>query len=141
MKSVQIRSFFKSVFSHIWTEYGKIRSRTNSVLGHFSHSEMFIIFTSHHPSSFFFIFSSIHWRRIWNLEYEQHGLLLLVSCSLCSCCSVKNNLLFLSAFKLSIAIIIGVYAWLFFSLISFNHDGKGVWDVGLYCRPFSAIAR
>ena len=26
MKSVQIRSFFRSVFSRIWTEYGEIRS-------------------------------------------------------------------------------------------------------------------
>ena len=46
MKSVEIRSFFWSVFSRIWTEYGdlrslktecgKIRIRKNSVVGHFS---------------------------------------------------------------------------------------------------------
>ena len=36
VKSVQIRSFFWSVFSHIRTEYGKIRTGKNSVFGHFS---------------------------------------------------------------------------------------------------------
>ena len=52
VKSVQIRSYFWSVFSCIWTEYGdlqsnlriqskyrKIRTRNNSVLGHFSRSD------------------------------------------------------------------------------------------------------
>ena len=38
VKSVQIRSFFWSVFSCIRTEYRKIRTRKNSVLGHFSRS-------------------------------------------------------------------------------------------------------
>ena len=38
VKSVQIWSFFWSVFSHIRTEYEKIRNRKNSVFGHFSHS-------------------------------------------------------------------------------------------------------
>ena len=42
VKSVQIRSFFCSVFSKIWTEYGKIRTRKNSVLGHFSRNEYLI---------------------------------------------------------------------------------------------------
>ena len=50
-KSVPIRSFLNSVFSHIWTEYGDLRSksphsvrireiwtRKNSVFRHFSHS-------------------------------------------------------------------------------------------------------
>ena len=36
MKSVQIRSFFWSVFSCIWTEYRKIRIRKSSVFGYFS---------------------------------------------------------------------------------------------------------
>ena len=39
MKSVQRRSYFWSVFSHIRTEYGEIRflrTRNNSVFGHFS---------------------------------------------------------------------------------------------------------
>ena len=39
MKSVQIRSFFRSVFSCIRTEYRKIRTRKNSVFGHFSCSD------------------------------------------------------------------------------------------------------
>ena len=53
MESVQIRSFFWSVFSCIWTEiygvnlriqseYRKIRTRKNSVFGHFSRSVTFI---------------------------------------------------------------------------------------------------
>ena len=46
VKSVEIQSFFWSVFSHIRTEYGeilqskcgKIRTRKNSIFGHFSRS-------------------------------------------------------------------------------------------------------
>ena len=38
VKSVQIRSFFWSVFSYIRTEYRKIRTRENFVFGHFSRS-------------------------------------------------------------------------------------------------------
>ena len=48
VKSVQIRSFFWSLFSCIWTEYGdllriqykykKLRTGKNSVFGHFSRS-------------------------------------------------------------------------------------------------------
>ena len=38
VKSVQIRSYFRSVFSCIWTEYRKIRTRNNSVFGHISRS-------------------------------------------------------------------------------------------------------
>ena len=38
VKSVQIRSFFWSVFSRIQSEYGKIRTGKNSVFGHFSRS-------------------------------------------------------------------------------------------------------
>ena len=47
-KSVQIRSYFWSVFPCIWTEHGgfriqskyrRIRTRNNSVFGHFSRSE------------------------------------------------------------------------------------------------------
>ena len=49
VKSGQIRSSFWSVFSRIWTEYGeihiqseweKIRTRKNSVSGHFSRSAL-----------------------------------------------------------------------------------------------------
>ena len=39
VKRIQIRLFFWSVFSLIQPEYGKIRTRKNSVFGHFSHSE------------------------------------------------------------------------------------------------------
>ena len=38
VKSVQIRSYFWSVFSCIWTEYRKIRTRNNFVFGHISRS-------------------------------------------------------------------------------------------------------
>ena len=38
MKSVQIPSFFWSVFSCYWIEYRKIQTRKISVLGHFSRS-------------------------------------------------------------------------------------------------------
>ena len=34
---------FWSVISRIRTEYGKIRTRNNSVFGHFSHSDIFIL--------------------------------------------------------------------------------------------------
>ena len=39
VKNVQIRSFFWSVFSRFRTEDVKIRTRKNSVSGHFSHSD------------------------------------------------------------------------------------------------------
>ena len=39
VKSVPMRSFFWSVFSYIWTKYRKIRTRKNSVFGHFSRIE------------------------------------------------------------------------------------------------------
>ena len=38
VKSVQIRSYFWSAFSCIWTEYRKIRTRNNPVFGHSSRS-------------------------------------------------------------------------------------------------------
>ena len=38
VKTIQIRRFFWSVFSCIWTEYRKIRTRKNSVFGHFLRS-------------------------------------------------------------------------------------------------------
>ena len=38
MKSVQIRTYFWSVFSCNWNKYMKIRTRNNSVFGHFSRS-------------------------------------------------------------------------------------------------------
>ena len=36
VKSVQIQSYFWSVFSCVWTEYKNIRTRRNSIFGHFS---------------------------------------------------------------------------------------------------------
>ena len=36
VKSVQIRSFYWSMFFYIGAEYRKIRTRKNSVFGHFS---------------------------------------------------------------------------------------------------------
>ena len=53
VKSVQIRSFFWSLFFRIRPEYkslriqpecGKIRTRKNSVFGHFSRSDFFMYF-------------------------------------------------------------------------------------------------
>ena len=41
VKNVQIRSYFWSVFSCIWTQYRKIRNRNNSLFGHFSRSDVF----------------------------------------------------------------------------------------------------
>ena len=38
VKSAQTRSYFWSVFSCIQSEYRKIRTRNNSIFGHFSHS-------------------------------------------------------------------------------------------------------
>ena len=43
MKSLQIRSFSLSVFFSIRTEYRKIRTRINSVFGHFSRSETYFL--------------------------------------------------------------------------------------------------
>ena len=40
VKSVQMQSYFLSVFSCIQFEYRKIRTRNNSVFGHFSRSVM-----------------------------------------------------------------------------------------------------
>ena len=39
MKSVQIQSFFWSVFSFTRTEYGKIRTKNNSVFGQSSQTD------------------------------------------------------------------------------------------------------
>ena len=49
VKSVQIRSFFWFVFSCIWTEYRKIRTRKNSVFGHFSSSDILNFSTKYNP--------------------------------------------------------------------------------------------
>ena len=44
MKSVQIRSFFWSIFFCIQSEYRKIRTRKNFVFGHFSRSVTIYMF-------------------------------------------------------------------------------------------------
>ena len=44
VKSVQIRSFFLSLFSCIQSEYRKIQTRKNSLYGHFSRSDMYVCF-------------------------------------------------------------------------------------------------
>ena len=46
METVQIRSFFSSVFSYIRTEYRKIRTRKHSLFRHFSHSVNFRLFSN-----------------------------------------------------------------------------------------------
>ena len=43
VKSAQMRSFFWSVFCCSQSEYRKIRTRKNSVFGHFSHSFLIVI--------------------------------------------------------------------------------------------------
>ena len=47
VKSVQIRSYFWSLFSCIWTEYRKIRTGNNSLFGHFSRSASFKTFVKY----------------------------------------------------------------------------------------------
>ena len=54
-ESVQIRSFFRSVFSHIQSKYGKIRIRKNSIFGHFSRSDV-----SHNFIQRNYLFSAMH---------------------------------------------------------------------------------
>ena len=61
--NVQIRSFFWSVFSRIRTEYGKIRTRKNSVFGHFSRSA-----TDRNVSS---ILDSSYFMRFWIKEFKK----------------------------------------------------------------------
>ena len=60
VKSVQIRSFFWSVFSCIQPEYGKIRTRKNSVFGNFSRSV--------------YQLSHIFLTRWWNCAMEEKNL-------------------------------------------------------------------
>ena len=67
-----------------------------------------VIFINHHPPffcCFFFIFSSAHWGRIQDIQFERHGLPLPVRCmgkpfkvSTNYFCVAKGNLLFLSVF-------------------------------------------
>ena len=59
-ETVQIRSFFRSVFSRIRDEYGKIQNRKNSVFGHFSRSVYLLQVR--------FSFNYISGRRFWALN-------------------------------------------------------------------------
>ena len=47
MKRVQIGSYYWSLFSHIQSECWEIRTRNNSVFGHFSRSENLFVVTLH----------------------------------------------------------------------------------------------
>ena len=73
VKLVQIRSYFWSVFSCIWTEYRKIRTRNNSVCGHSSRS--------------------VHW---WQME--KRYLQWCLSCSPRRFCFVKFHSFFWTPF-------------------------------------------
>ena len=59
VKSVQIRSFFWSVFSCIRTEYRKIRTRKNSIFGYFSRS-----------ASFWTIIKSYNCKRLFGVHFD-----------------------------------------------------------------------
>ena len=83
MKSVNIPSFFWSVFSRIRAENGKIRTRKNFIFGPLSRKEMFI---NHFCSMFLFyilsqpfyigflVFSGVinweHWPEMVSLKYR-----------------------------------------------------------------------
>ena len=57
VKSVQIRSYFWSVFFCIQSEYRKIRTRNNSVFGHFSRSAIPLRLSGHNCQK------NAYWRR------------------------------------------------------------------------------
>ena len=86
VKSVQIRSYFWSVFSCFWTEYGvnlrvqseyrKIRTRNNSVFGHISGSNFFFLFY------FLFIFSC-YFSFIFSLFYFAYLVFVFILFSSC----------------------------------------------------------
>ena len=56
MKSVQIRSYFWSIFSCIQSEYRKTRTRNNSVFGYFSRSETALLELKLTPKPALFLF-------------------------------------------------------------------------------------
>ena len=66
VESVQIQSYFWSVFSCILTEYRKIRSRNNSVFGYFSRNDAVFLFknTGDKEKGFFLLESDI-FRYVW----------------------------------------------------------------------------
>ena len=55
MKIVQIRSFFWSVFSCIYSEYRKTRTRKNPVFGHFTQLREFRVRASYFSTSVIFV--------------------------------------------------------------------------------------
>ena len=57
MKSIQIRSFFWSVFSRIQSECAKIQTRKNSVFGYFSRSLRVYVHYNAFQYSFHYFFS------------------------------------------------------------------------------------
>ena len=95
VKSVQIRRFFWSVFSHIWSEYGeirsiqsecgKIRTRKTSVFGHLSRSAIFIdkkniwhFVTRYNYKNIFQKHELIDWKRL-NSEFRITALFIKVT--------------------------------------------------------------
>ena len=66
VKSVQIRSYFWSVFSCIQSEYRKIRTRNNSVFGHFSR-----IASSNETLEILFLEIIC---ASWNMHFKRHAL-------------------------------------------------------------------
>ena len=78
VKSVQIRSYFGSVFFCIGTEYRKILTRYNSVFGHFSRSESvdLLIFTKEILNRFYYystillFYSILYFTIITNRFYQ-----------------------------------------------------------------------
>ena len=76
MKSVQIQSYFWSLFSCIQTECRKIRTRNNSVFGYFSRSERYRSKIKWQSPGFFIIHFSFgnylskvnkHQTKVWNM--------------------------------------------------------------------------
>ena len=76
VKSVQIRSYFWSVYSCTRTEYRKIRTRSDSVFGHFSRSKsgaLQIRKLVHHGQTFFFTKKKTEDDVRKNTEYKNTG--------------------------------------------------------------------
>ena len=67
MKSVQIRIYFWSVFPYIQSEYSKIRTRNNSVFGHFSRGVSY-------KRSCSLKFRKFHWKltKFLKTYFEEH---------------------------------------------------------------------
>ena len=88
VKSVQIRSFFWSVFSCIQSKYREIRTRKNSVFGHFSRSDMLkwnertILKASSKPDC---CVTRIAYRFVW-IWYLQ-----IICKNICIKCFIKNK--------------------------------------------------